>query len=328
MRRFLPAVALAVPLIALGPLATGVSVRPAMAQASGMFGADAGDKPVEIVADEGIEWQQNSKAYIARGNAKATRGETAISADTLTAYYRDTATGGTEIFRVVADGKVRIVSPQGTAQGDRGVYEVDRAVFVLTGSDIRLNSGTDVVTARDSLEFWEQRQLAVARGAASATRADKRIRADTLTATLGEGEKGNREVRRVDAFGNVTVATQSETARAETGVYNLERGVATLRGKVRITRGQNQLNGEYAVVDLNSGVSRMLPAPARDGQPGRVTGLFVPNKEGAAPAGQPATPQPANGTQAAPAPGTPAQPAADAPVLPGRKPNVPPRGRP
>src|SRR5690606_7397420 len=156
----------------------------------------------------------------------------------------------------------------------------------------------------------------VARGAASATRADKRIRADTLTATLGEGEKGNREVRRVDAFGNVTVATQTETARAETGVHHLERGVATLRGTVRITRGQNQLNGEYAVVDLNSGVSRMLPAPARDGQPGRVTGLFVPNKEGAAPAGQPAptqpaptqpaSPQPANGTQ--PAPGTAPQP--------------------
>ena len=303
--------------------APGLLARQAAAQATGMFGADAGDKPVEILADEGIEWQQNTKAYIARGNAKATRGDTTVAADTLTAYYRENATGGTEVFRVVADGKVRITSPQGNVQGDRGVYEVDRAVFVMTGGDIRLTSGTDVVTARDSLEFWEQRQLAVARGAASATRDDKRIRADTLTATLGEGPKNNREVRRVDAFGNVVVATAAETARAETGVYNLERGVATLRGKVRITRGQNQLNGEYAVVDLNSGVSRMLPAPAREGgQPGRVTGLFVPNKEGAgAPAAPPAG-TPSEAPQATP------QATTQAPVLPARKPGVPPaRGR-
>ncbi|BBK45014.1 hypothetical protein STVA_50340 [Allostella vacuolata] len=289
---------------------------PAVAQ-MGMFGGDGGDKPVEILADEGIEWQQNTKAYIARGNAKAIRGDTTVAADTLTAYYRENATGGTEIFRVVADGKVRITSAQGAVQGDRGVYEVDRAVFVMTGGDIRLTSGTDVVTARDSLEFWEQRQLAVARGAASAARADKRIQADTLTATLGDGPKGGREVRRVDAFGNVNVATASENARAETGVYNLERGIATLRGKVRITRGQNQLNGEYAVVDLNSGVSRMLPAPSQDGQPSRVTGLFVPNREGAAaPAGAPAS-------GAAPAAGTPAPGAAAAPILPARKPNAP-----
>ena len=298
---------------------------PVLAQLGGMFGGDGGDKPVEILADEGIEWQQNSKAYIARGNAKAVRGDTTIAADTLTAYYRENATGGTEIFRVVADGKVRINSAQGAVQGDRGVYEVDRAVFVMTGGDIRMTSGTDVVTARDSLEFWEQRQLAVARGNASAKREDKSIRADTLTATIAEGARGGREVRRVDAFGNVLVATASETARAETGVYNLERGIATLRGKVRITRGQNQLNGEYAVVDLNSGVSRILPAPAQDGQPSRVTGLFVPNRDGAA---QPAGPAPgapaAAPTAAAPA----ATPATEAPIIPGRKPAPPTRTRP
>ncbi|MCC7271293.1 MAG: hypothetical protein IT561_01410 [Alphaproteobacteria bacterium] len=291
-----------------------LAVPPAAAQIGGILGQGGGDKPVEIIADDGIEWQQDTKTYIARGNAHASRGETTIYADTLTAYYRegkggrDGQGGGTEIFRVVADGKVRIVSPQGETIGDRGVYEVDRGVFVLTGKDLRLTSGTDVVTARDSLEYWEQRQLAVARGAASAAREDKRIRADTLTAAIGNDEKGGQQVRRVDAFGNVTVATATEVARSDTGVYNLEKGVATLRGKVRITRGQNQLNGEYAVVDLNSGVSRLLPAPGRDGQPGRVSGLFVPQESpGAGPATPGGAPPAAAGT-------------GPSPVMPGRKP--------
>ena len=40
------------------------------------------DKPVEIHADQGIEWQQDAQAYIARGNAKATQGDTTVHADT------------------------------------------------------------------------------------------------------------------------------------------------------------------------------------------------------------------------------------------------------
>ncbi|MGE0715309.1 MAG: LptA/OstA family protein [Alphaproteobacteria bacterium] len=313
-------------LLAAALVAALAAATPAAAQLGGIFGQGGGDKPVEIVAEDGIEWQQDTKTYIARGNARATRGDTTIYAQVLTAFYRETKpatkpaqpgiqaenpAGGTEIYRVVADGKVRILSGQGEVVGDRGIYEVDRGVFVMTGKDLKLTAGADVVRARDSLEFWEQRQLAVARGAASAVREDRRIEADTLTATMSDDGKGSRQVRRVDAFGNVTVATANEVARGATGVYNLEKGIATLRGNVKITRGQNQLNGEYAVVDLNTGVSRMLPAPGRDGQPGRVVGLFMPREE---PAAAPAAPA------AAPAPAPAAAASTPAPVLPERKP--------
>ena len=43
-------------------------------------------------------------------------------------------------------------------------------------------------------------------------------------------------------------------------------------GDVRITRGQNQLNGARAEVDFKTGVSRMLA----DGDKGRVKGLLTP----------------------------------------------------
>ena len=44
----------------------------AMAQAQSVF-TQGGDKPVEIEADNGIEWQRDAKAYVARGNARARR---------------------------------------------------------------------------------------------------------------------------------------------------------------------------------------------------------------------------------------------------------------
>ena len=45
-------------------------------------------KPLNIEADNGIEWQQNNRLYIARGNARATRGQATVFADTLMAFYR------------------------------------------------------------------------------------------------------------------------------------------------------------------------------------------------------------------------------------------------
>ena len=44
---------------------------------------DNSGKPVAIEAENGIEWQQNNRVYIARGNAKATRGDGTVTADTL-----------------------------------------------------------------------------------------------------------------------------------------------------------------------------------------------------------------------------------------------------
>ena len=51
-----------------------------------------------------------------------------------------------------------------------------------------------------------------------------------------------------------------------------EFGIARLAGGVRITRGQNQLNGDEAVVNMRTGISTLN----RTG-PGRVQGLVVPN---------------------------------------------------
>ena len=61
-------------------------------------------------------------------------------------------------------------------------------------------------------------------------------------------------------------------------------GIARLAGGVRITRGQNQLNGDEAVVNMRTGVSTLSRTGA-----GRVQGLVVPN-EAALPGTTPATP--------------------------------------
>ena len=45
------------------------------------FGDTTSDLPIEVQADEGIEWQQDGQVFLARGNARATRGEVSVHAD-------------------------------------------------------------------------------------------------------------------------------------------------------------------------------------------------------------------------------------------------------
>ena len=229
--------------------------------------------PIEIHADNGIEWQQEAQVYIARGNAKAQQGDVTVHADRLTAYYEKGADGNTQIWRIDADGHVRITTPQQTAYGKKGVYQVTKSVFVLTGSP-RLVTKTVEITAKRSIEFFEAKSLAVARGDAVAIREDKRLRANVLTAYFVKGKNGKSQVDRVDAFDNVVISTPNEIISGRRGVYHTKTGIVEIRGSVKITRGDDQLNGEIAEVNLNTGVSRLLS----DGK-GQVRGIFQPKRK-------------------------------------------------
>ena len=232
------------------------------------------DKPIEIFADEGIEWQQKAQAYIARVNARAVQGDVTIFGDVLIAYYSKGPEGGTQIWRVDAIGNVRVVSPEQTAYGAKAVYGVESGVMVMTGKPL-LVTKTDRITARDSLEFWEKRSMAVARGNAIAIREDKRMKADVLTAYFVKGKNGKSEIQRIHAYNNVLVSSPTEIIRAQKAVYNVKTGIVVATGSVRITRGRDQLNGQAAEININTGVSRMLSSGA-----GRVHGIFQPIRAG------------------------------------------------
>lgn len=268
--------------------------------------------PVDITATDGIEWRQQQQVIVARGNARAVRDNVTVDAARLLARYRPTGGarpaqqqqqaaaapgesplgGANEIWRLEAEGDVRIYTATDTATGDRAVYDIDQAVLVLTGRGLSLTTPQQRITSRDSLEYWSERRMAVARGNALVVTQDgRRITADTLVAHLlpdgapapaqarpgAQGgaapPPGQGRVDRVELFGNVEIRTEAEVVRGERGVYSAATGMARLLDGVRITRGDNQLNGREALVNLNTGVSRLVGAPGQ-----RVQGLIVPQQ--------------------------------------------------
>lgn len=268
--------------------------------------------PVDVTASGGFEWHDQEQAVIAYGEARATRADVTVLADRLVAHYRKKPgatqaaaggdSGGTEIFRLVAEGNVRIVTPTDEAVGDRAIYDIDQAVLVMTGGKLRLTTPQQAITARDSLEYWSDKRMAVARGAALVVTADgRRVSADTLVgytepaAASGAGApkpgepEGAGKLQRLEGFGNVEVRTATDIVRGDRGVYVVDAQVARLVGHVRVTHGQNQLNGPAADVNMKTGIARMIAEPG-----GRVQGMIVPGDAQQAAAPVPgAAPKPA-----------------------------------
>ncbi|MCY4589596.1 MAG: hypothetical protein OXE86_03315 [Alphaproteobacteria bacterium] len=235
--------------------------------------------PIEVTADQGIEWNQNEKLYVARGNAVATRGEVRISGDTIAAAYEEHGQGDSEIYQVEVTGAVVVSAPGKTLYGDRAIYDLRQAVVVLQGGDLRAELGEETVTARDSLEYWEERLTAVARGEAVARGRDRTIRADVLTALFERQDDGNLRAVQMNTHGNTRITTADEVVTGRDGIYDVVKETITLEGGVKITRETMQLNGGRAEMDLRTGISRLLPSPDGDG---RVSGLILPtpgNKE-------------------------------------------------
>jgi len=260
-----------------GLLAATAGPSATQAQSLG-FGRGNSD-PIQIEANDGIEWQRTKQVYVARGDARASQGGVTVEADMLVAHYRSTDSGSDEIYRIDATGNVRIVSATETATSDEAVYDVVKGILVMTGKQVRLVTPQDTIIARDSLEYYEDEQLAVARGDALAIRDDRRVRADTLMAHFSakQGEKRSSKMDRIEAVGNVHLSTATDIVTANRGDYRLNAGLATVTGDVRITRGETQLNGNRAEVNLNTGQSRLLTDAGGSQKSGeRVRAIFNP----------------------------------------------------
>lgn len=243
----------------------------------------AGDEPVTIDANDGIEWQRDRSAYVARGNATATRGDTSVRADQLIAYYTPES-DGSDIFRIDAVGNVLILGPEQQVVGDRAIYDVVNGIVVITGEDLALTTPNEILTAQESLEYWATDQMAVARGDAVVCTGSERLSADILTAYFRDDGTGgatgateapqpeagteadgsaaaiadqSQKLDRVEAFGGVVILTSTDRAEGDRGVYYAQDEIAYLNDNVRISQGENILEGTAAQYDLATRVFKV-----------------------------------------------------------------------
>lgn len=231
--------------------------------AGGGFGLDNNDdEPIEISADNGIEWKRDARTYTARGNALAQQGDTSIAADKLIAYLDEQD----ELTRWEAFGNVKIRTDRSTSYGEYAEYQESSRVLVMTGSNLKVETDKETVTARDQLEYWRDRDAVVAKGAVVIVQKETTIHADKAigyfrddTATTDDGSS-NSDLSQLDAEGHVRVDRKDQTSFSDKLAYNPETEIAVLTGNVKILSKDNTYTGGRAELDLKNDISRMLPA--------------------------------------------------------------------
>lgn len=230
---------------------------------------------VDISAEQSLEYYKDTKLYVARGKARAVKGDMVVEADLLTAHQRDGAKdssgkGAGSIDQLTAEGNVVIRDPKQQVYGQRAVYDMDEKTIKITGSNLKYITQSDIVTAQDSLEYYEDRKVAVARGRAIGEHDGSRIQADTLSAHFTSSPTGQMEMSQMFAKGHVIITTKDGgVSRGQEAVYNVKKNVAVLSQNVRVTRGQTQLAGDKAEIDFATGQSRLINSGS-----GRVRALL------------------------------------------------------
>ncbi len=143
----------------------------------------------------------------------------------------------------------------------------------LRGLDTRAPIDVDA----DRIDVLDQQNHAIFTG-------NVRVRQGTLTLEANRikvaysrpaGGRGDPEIQRLDADGNVRLATPSERATSRFGIYDVEKRILTLIGNVVLTQGTTRVQGNRLTIDLTSGRST-LDGQTSAGQPGsRVQGRFA-----------------------------------------------------
>ncbi len=161
------------------------------------------------------------------------------------------------------------------------------------GQSLDHDSSLPIEISADSLEVAQEEQVATFAGNVDAVQGDLVLSADELKVHyegkgrgVGMAAGSSNRIRRIDAEGHVIIASPEETAEGDRGTYDVPAKLVTLEGEVVLTRGANVIRGERLELDLVTGKSRIVGAPASvaDGDQGasgeRVKALFTPKVKG------------------------------------------------
>lgn len=109
----------------------------------------SGDQPIQIESDK-LEVREAENMAIFSGNVSVTQGPTVMKSGKMTVFYAkdgkgSAATGSANIDRLEVDDKVYVKSDKQVATGDRGTFDMKTEVLVMSGNEVVLSEGDNVL---------------------------------------------------------------------------------------------------------------------------------------------------------------------------------------
>ena len=106
---------------------------------------------------------------------------------------------------------------------------------------------------------------------------DRKIFADKLLANFKETDGKNQyELTTAEAVENVHISTLDENIYGQYGFYDADKQEAYVEGNVKIERPSGIVYGDKAIVNMQTGESRLVTKSLSDGQKKRLRGVLYP----------------------------------------------------
>ena len=184
------------------------------------MGSGNSSEPIVIDAEESVVCDEAKNNCVAKGNARAQRGNFVVNGQTLTVFFNGSG-HDREIREVFADGNVSLINPDQAAYGEHAHYDVAQDRILLTGGDLKLVTENQLITARDSLEFWNSKNQGIARGNAIARfpKKDQIVEADTLVAFFYPKEERKKDENGQPIISKMNPNMLQALAKAGNGNY-------------------------------------------------------------------------------------------------------------
>lgn len=153
-------------------------------------------------------------------------------------------------------------------------------------AQIAPSSEAPVDVTADRLEALNEECRAIWSGSAEAVQEQSRLRANTITLINAKTAGRCGVLDRMEAVGEVFYVTPEQTVRSDAAIYTASNDTIVMSGQVVVAQGTNVLRGDRLSIVVKTGQATMETGAKGRGKPGRVRGVFYPNRasQSAAPA--------------------------------------------
>ncbi len=188
-----------------------------------------------------------------------------LKSEKIEAFYDEVEGSSMDINLVKAHKKVKITDKKLEIVGGHfAEYDLEKDYFAIFGKDLILTSDKNKLKSNKKMEYWRNKGVAIASGKAKAIKdAEFIIKGEKLIWYIDEVDE-KMDVKKILGFTNVSIRTNNEVAFSDKALYNKASGICKLFGNVKLQKGSSFLTGDYAEVDMNKGISKLLPSPNFD----------------------------------------------------------------
>ncbi|WP_271167332.1 LptA/OstA family protein [Hansschlegelia plantiphila] len=138
---------------------------------------------------------------------------------------------------------------------------------IFSGNVVMKQGISTLQTRKLTIYYYDKDKPAPAAG-----NAPKPIQGETKNPSGGAKPESGRDIRKMEAEGDVVVTQNDQKATGARGVFDTQANTADLTGGVVVTQGDNVIRGDRLHVNLTTQTSRIESS----GGGGRVQGVFKP----------------------------------------------------